>query len=75
MLGDEVESCFSIKFEARLSGWDGITFSISTIFDHENVGVEVLYHLEGIWQAQSNVSSISMKEDNGRKCLWLFVVT
>ena len=71
MRSNESQSSLGIQLQPPLRWICIVGVPVSSVFHHEHIGLQVVKHLNGIRQPESNVSGISVKEDDCRELLLL----
>mmetsp|Transcript_24081 Transcript_24081/g.67839 ORF Transcript_24081/g.67839 Transcript_24081/m.67839 type:complete len:332 (+) Transcript_24081:351-1346(+) len=70
MLCDVAQGSFGIQLQTRLVRRHRIAVAVPAVLDHEHVGIQELEHVDGIWKAQADISSVSVEEDQRRNVLF-----
>ena len=71
MRSNKPQSSLGIQLQPPLRWIRIVGVPVSPVFHHEHIGLQIVKHLDGIGQPQSNVTGISVKEDDCRELLLL----
>lgn len=62
MFRDGSERRSRVQLQSSFARLDGVAVPVPSIFDHEDVRVQVLHHVRCIRKAKTDIASISVKE-------------